>query len=267
MSPGFPSTNPIFHDEQAARVAMEALRWPDGPACPHCKEQGRSIKVGGAKQAHRAGLHHCKSCRKQFTVTVGTALARTRVSLVNWMRLAHLLSRTKGRSLKVPEVQAVIDVPYKTAVRMLDRVCDPLVTYKGKLDARKFGKPVTYYITQKARPPQPRLRYPQNPRSAGARANVGRRYVKWKERLGIDHHSTPQPRGVLAALAESDVRKENLDRTERLLMILLRADLVKVKAARKLRRKWPWHRSRLHEQERGRARLVDTYGEIPEYNP
>ena len=49
----------------------------------------------------------------------------------------------------MPEVRAVIDVPYKTAVRMLDRVCDPLVTYKGKLDARKFGKPVTYYITQK----------------------------------------------------------------------------------------------------------------------
>ena len=119
---------------------MEALRWPNGPTCPHCNEDGRSIKVGGAKRSHRDGLHHCKSCRKQFTVTVGTALERTRVSLVNWMRLAHLLSRIKGRSLKVPEVRAVIDVPYKTAVRMLDRVCDPLVTYKGKLDARKFGK-------------------------------------------------------------------------------------------------------------------------------
>jgi hypothetical protein len=29
-------TNPIFHDEDAARRHFEAMRWPDGPICPHC---------------------------------------------------------------------------------------------------------------------------------------------------------------------------------------------------------------------------------------
>ena len=29
-------TDPIFHDEEAARLHMEAIRWPNGPFCPHC---------------------------------------------------------------------------------------------------------------------------------------------------------------------------------------------------------------------------------------
>ena len=29
-------TNPAFTDETAARAALEAIRWPDGPICPHC---------------------------------------------------------------------------------------------------------------------------------------------------------------------------------------------------------------------------------------
>jgi transposase-like protein len=266
----FPSQNPIFHSEQAARAALEALRWPEGAVCPHCSTEKHNIKVGGTKHAHRAGLHHCKSCRKQFTVTVGTALARTRVSLLKWMRLAHLLSRTKKRSLKVSEVRAAVGVPYKTAVRMLDRVCDPLITYKGQVNKKRFGKPVTYFIAGKARLPQPRLRYPQDPRNPRDKANVGRRYARWKERLGLDHRATPEPRGVLYALAGRNERREDLNRMERLLMVLLQADFVEVKAARKLRRKWNWHRARLYEAERGvrSGRTVGKRGnELPEYNP
>jgi transposase-like protein len=266
----YPSKHPIFHDERAARDAMEALRWPDGPACPHCNDQGHSIKVGGEKQTHRAGLHHCKACRKQFTVTVGTALARTRVSLVNWMRLAHLLSRTRRRSLKVSEVRDLIDVPYKTAVRMLDRLCDPLITYKGQLNKKQFGKPVTYFIVEKARLPQPRLRYPQHPDDPRAKAIVARRYTKWKERLGLDAGATPISRGILLSPDSPDAREENLDRMERLLMVVLQADPAKVKAARKLRGKWEWGRARLYEAERGTRthRMLDDNGNvIPEYNP
>ena len=243
----FPSRHPVFHNELAARTALEALRWPDGPVCPHCSANGRTFEIGGIKQAHRAGLRHCKYCRKQFTVTVGTVLARTRVSYVNWMRLAYLLSRTDIRHLKVPEVAEALAVPYKTAVRMLDRVCDALITYKGMLSRRKFGKPITYYIVAKARPPQPRLRHPQHPSNWRHKMNVGRRYTSWKQRLQLDPSATPEPRGVLVPLNGVDVSKKDLDRIERLLMVLLQADLKKVKAARKLRLDWDFYRSRLYD--------------------
>ena len=192
MAKAFPSDNPIFHNEPAARAALEALRWPNGPTCPHCGEKDRNFQILGAKQSHRTGLRHCRSCRKQFTVTVGTVFVRTRVSYVNWMRLAYLLSRTDGHCVSVPEVTEALSVPYKTALRMLDRVADALITNKGELSRQKFGKPVTHYITKKARPLQPRLRHPQHPSNPRDQADVGQRYRRWKQRLKLDKNHDPR---------------------------------------------------------------------------
>src|SRR5712692_3843374 len=35
--------NPIFTDDNAAREALEAVRWPNGPICPHCGTIGDDI--------------------------------------------------------------------------------------------------------------------------------------------------------------------------------------------------------------------------------
>ncbi|MGY3355900.1 hypothetical protein ACVWZK_002563 [Bradyrhizobium sp. GM0.4] len=59
------------------------------------------------------------------------------MSFVTWMRLAYVLSQTDSRNVSVPEVAQALDVPYKTAARMLERVADTLVTYKGLLDKRR----------------------------------------------------------------------------------------------------------------------------------
>jgi len=29
-------SHPCYHDDEAARVAFESIRWPSGPYCPHC---------------------------------------------------------------------------------------------------------------------------------------------------------------------------------------------------------------------------------------
>jgi hypothetical protein len=83
------------------------------------------------------------------------------------MRLAYLLSRLDVEALSVPEVVEALLVPYKTAIRMLGRMSDVLITYKGLLDRKRFGTPVTNYIIAKARPPQPRLRFSKE-RAVGA---------------------------------------------------------------------------------------------------
>jgi transposase-like zinc ribbon protein len=51
--------NPIFTEETAAREALEAVRWPNGPVCPHCGSVERVASVGGEK--HRAGLYYCNA--------------------------------------------------------------------------------------------------------------------------------------------------------------------------------------------------------------
>lgn len=261
MVKSFPSDNPVFHDEHAARAAMEALRWPNGTTCPHCGEKVLSFEIGGAKHAHRAGLRHCKSCRKQFSVTVGTALERTRVSYVNWMRLAYLLSSLDFSDLSVPEAAEALSVSYKTAVRMLDLIANVLITYKGLVNKKRFGKPVTKYITAKARPPQPKLHEPEHPSNPRDKARIRARYVKWKERLKLDPAATPEPQGVLASFDRASP-PENLDRVERLLMVILNADPTKVRAAGKLRRGWNLHRRQLYTARTRRPNRAKT-GPLP----
>src|SRR5712664_212919 len=77
----------LFDDDVFARQALEALRWPQGPRCTHCDAGGTEVfKIGGRKQSHRDGLYHCKLCRKQFTVTLGTVFERSRITLSTWLR-------------------------------------------------------------------------------------------------------------------------------------------------------------------------------------
>src|ERR1051325_114056 len=81
-------TNPIFHDEAAARAHLESQRWPNGPACPHCGFVDNATRLSG--EAHRPGLLECRACRKQFSVTVGTVFERSHVPLHKWVLAVHL---------------------------------------------------------------------------------------------------------------------------------------------------------------------------------
>jgi transposase-like protein len=82
-----------FDDDAAAKELLERLRWPDGPACPRCAAHGPDVfRIGGEKHSHRDGLHQCKPCRRQFSVTVGTVFERLRISLSTWVRAAHEFS-------------------------------------------------------------------------------------------------------------------------------------------------------------------------------
>ncbi|MCB9183708.1 MAG: IS1595 family transposase [Flavobacteriales bacterium] len=87
-----------------ARAMLEKVRWPDGPHCPHCGncDQARvgKVKANPAKGI-REGLHQCKECRKQFTVTVGTIMEKTKLPLSHWLyAIAAMSNAKKGVSAK-----------------------------------------------------------------------------------------------------------------------------------------------------------------------
>ena len=89
--------NPIFNDETAAREALENVRWPHGPYCPHCgnSDPERIAKVEGKKKSHRPGLYYCNECKGQFTVTVGTVFERSKVPLTKWWLATFLMNSSK----------------------------------------------------------------------------------------------------------------------------------------------------------------------------
>src|ERR1700733_9847967 len=82
-----------FSDENKAREYLEAIRWPDGPVCPHCGSVEGVYRLEGRK--HRPGLLKCKDCREQFSVTVGTVFERSKVPLTKWVLATHLLCSSK----------------------------------------------------------------------------------------------------------------------------------------------------------------------------
>jgi transposase-like protein len=145
----FKSTNPIFHDESTARLALEALRWPDGPKCPKagCGANGPAVaKIGGVKHSHRDGLYRCKTCRGQFTVTVGTIFERSKLPLQDWLRGIHMLSSNEfGPHVTIHELALELDVTYKTAFLMWKRICSVLRIYKGH--NKGFGRKITAFIS------------------------------------------------------------------------------------------------------------------------
>src|SRR5438874_13754777 len=100
-----------FNDEQAARTHLEAIRWPNGPICPHCGGTERNSRLNG--KAHRPGLLFCGDCRTQFSVTVGTVFERSKVPLHKWVLANHLVCSSK-KGLSANQLHGTIGVTLRT---------------------------------------------------------------------------------------------------------------------------------------------------------
>ena len=86
-------TDPIFHNEDAARKYFEKLHWPNGPECPNCGVVNEATELKG--DAHRAGLWKCRACEEQFTVTVGTVMESSHIPLHKWALAFRLMAGSK----------------------------------------------------------------------------------------------------------------------------------------------------------------------------
>jgi transposase-like protein len=110
---------PHFHNDDKAREHLEAIRWPNGPVCPHCGSTDGAYRLEGAK--HRKGLLKCKDCREQFSVTVGTVFERSKIPLSKWMLATHLLCSSK-KGISSHQIARTLGVTYKTAWFMTHRI-------------------------------------------------------------------------------------------------------------------------------------------------
>jgi transposase-like protein len=108
-----------FKDEHTARRHLEAIRWPDGPICPHCGCIDNAHRIKG--KSARSGLWFCADCRKQFTVTVGTLFERSKVPLHKWLLANHLICASK-KGMSAHQLHRMLGVTYKTAWFMAHRI-------------------------------------------------------------------------------------------------------------------------------------------------
>ena len=107
---------PHFHDDDAARVYFEKIRWPEGRVCPHCGV------IGGDYPTKREGRYRCgqKECRKDFTVTTGTVMESSHIKLNVWLMAFYLMASSK-KGMSAHQLHRSLDITYK-GINILDSV-------------------------------------------------------------------------------------------------------------------------------------------------
>jgi len=105
-----------FPNEPSRLERLIEVRWPHGPKCSNCGNEGVSwIK------ARR--LFQCEKCRHQFSVTAGTALHRSRLSLGIWFGAAEAIIQYRtnsfiGEDMPAHALAQKFDIQYVSARRM-----------------------------------------------------------------------------------------------------------------------------------------------------
>lgn len=104
-------TDPIFHDEDAARTHLESVRWPNGPVCAHCNSENVTRLQG---KSTRPGVIWCNACEKPFTVTVGSVMERSKIPLAKWVLGFHLMAASK-KGVSSHQLHRMLGITYKSA--------------------------------------------------------------------------------------------------------------------------------------------------------
>lgn len=114
-----------FATEEAAREYFESIRWPTGPACPHCGncDQGRIYALTPNSDAKiRPGLYKCAECRDTFTVTVGTVMEKSKIPLNKWLIAFYMMCASKTQ-ISALQLQRQLEIgSYRSAWFMCHRI-------------------------------------------------------------------------------------------------------------------------------------------------
>lgn len=131
-----------FTDVDIATDFVAKLRWPNGPTCPRC---------GGTEYSYLSTrrVWKCKSCKKQYSVKVGTIFEDSALGLDKWLPAIWLIANSKN-GISSHELGRALGVTQKSTWFMLHRI--RLAMQTGSFD--KFSGEVEVdetYIGGKAR--------------------------------------------------------------------------------------------------------------------
>jgi transposase-like protein len=99
----------LYGTEEQCEAALEKARWPNGFHCPRCGEQEHGLVYG---RRHRR--YQCRSCRHQTTVTAGTIMEATKLSLTKWFQAFYLVGDAKT-GISSLSLKRKLGVNYRTA--------------------------------------------------------------------------------------------------------------------------------------------------------
>ena len=105
-----------YSDLDVATEEVAKVRWPDGPVCPAC---GLVDKKHYYLKTRR--VWKCRSCKKQFSVKVGTIFEDSPIGLDKWLPAVWLVINCKN-GVSSYELARSLGVQQKTAWFMTHRI-------------------------------------------------------------------------------------------------------------------------------------------------
>jgi transposase-like protein len=112
-------SDPIYHDENAAREHLEAVRWAAGRVCPHCGGLDNSRPLGGESMG--PGWYYCLDCKDKFTVRMGTVYERSHIPLHKWLLAFRLMASSK-KGISTHQLHRTLNITYKSAWFLSHRI-------------------------------------------------------------------------------------------------------------------------------------------------
>jgi transposase-like protein len=121
--------------EADAYAYLESIHWPDQPVCPHCgsiadhyflnpaNSVSRKTRTGTMSQRR---VWKCRDCRSQFSVTTGTVMHGSKVSLRIWLFVIFEIAANKN-GIAALEIQRKYGVANRTAWFMCHRVREAMI--------------------------------------------------------------------------------------------------------------------------------------------
>jgi transposase-like protein len=103
-----------FANEDLCVSFLAALRWPEGPICPRCASREHSY-------ISTRRVWRCKSCKREYTVKLGTIFEDSPLPLTKWLPAVWLIANSKN-GISSYEVGRALGVQQRSAWFMLHRI-------------------------------------------------------------------------------------------------------------------------------------------------
>ena len=117
-----------FRTQEQAVEYLEEIRWRGRPVCPYCGGEKVCRHVSCDRKTPR---WQCQSCRRAFSVTVGTIFHRTHIPLRSWFLVIALMLNAK-KSASACQIARDVGIRRPTVWSMMHRIRSAMAQDKSQ---------------------------------------------------------------------------------------------------------------------------------------